>query len=199
MATYYSFSIPSQRTWCRTGQQITGSKTWRGLVCAHMLSCFSHVQLFVTLWTVACQAPLSTGFSMDISPWTCSVVQITENEMVRWHQRLSGHEFEQIPGDAEGQGSLGCCTPWGHDLATEHIHGDMFPCPWRIPWTEEPGRPQSIQFIQISPYSSPDPPGEPSWPMSRACISCLLHSQAGSLPPAPPETPLKRSYWHPNS
>ena len=28
-----------------------------------MLSCFSHVQLFVTLWTVACQAPLSTGFS----------------------------------------------------------------------------------------------------------------------------------------
>ena len=30
---------------------------------ACMLSCFSHVQLFVTLWTVACQAPLSMGFS----------------------------------------------------------------------------------------------------------------------------------------
>ena len=28
-----------------------------------MLSCFSRVQLFVTLWTVACQAPLSMGFS----------------------------------------------------------------------------------------------------------------------------------------
>ena len=28
-----------------------------------MLSCFSHVQLFVTLWTVAHQAPLSKGFS----------------------------------------------------------------------------------------------------------------------------------------
>ena len=28
-----------------------------------MLSHFSHVQLFVTLWTVACQAPLSMGFS----------------------------------------------------------------------------------------------------------------------------------------
>ena len=28
-----------------------------------MLNCFTHVQLFVTLWTVACQAPLSMGFS----------------------------------------------------------------------------------------------------------------------------------------
>ena len=28
-----------------------------------MLSCFSHVQLFVTLWTIACQAPLSMEFS----------------------------------------------------------------------------------------------------------------------------------------
>ena len=28
-----------------------------------MLSCFSHVQLYVTPWTVACQAPLSVGFS----------------------------------------------------------------------------------------------------------------------------------------
>ena len=28
-----------------------------------VLSCFSHVQLFVTLWTVACQSPLSMGFS----------------------------------------------------------------------------------------------------------------------------------------
>ena len=27
-----------------------------------MLSCFSHVQIFVTLWAVAQQAPLSMGF-----------------------------------------------------------------------------------------------------------------------------------------
>ena len=25
-----------------------------------------------------------------------------------------GHEFEQTPGDGEGQGSLACCRPWGH-------------------------------------------------------------------------------------
>ena len=31
--------------------------------CAHVLSYFSHVRLFATLWTIACQAPLSKGFS----------------------------------------------------------------------------------------------------------------------------------------
>ena len=33
--------------------------------------------------------------------------------MVGWHHQLSGHEFKQIPGDSEGQGSLVCCSPWG--------------------------------------------------------------------------------------
>ena len=34
--------------------------------------------------------------------------------MVGWHHRLNGHEFEQTLGDGEGQGSLVCCSPWGH-------------------------------------------------------------------------------------
>ena len=38
----------------------------------------------------------------------------TEDEMVRWHHWLNGHEFEQAPGDGEGQGSLACCSLWGH-------------------------------------------------------------------------------------
>ena len=38
---------------------------------------------------------------------------MTEDEMVGWHHRLNGHEFEQIPGDSEGQGNLTCCSPWG--------------------------------------------------------------------------------------
>ena len=33
--------------------------------------------------------------------------------MVGWHHRLRGHEFEQTPGDSEGQGSLVCCSPQG--------------------------------------------------------------------------------------
>ena len=36
-----------------------------------------------------------------------------EDEMVGWHPRLNGHEFEQTPGDTEGQGSLACCSVWG--------------------------------------------------------------------------------------
>ena len=31
---------------------------------------------------------------------------MTEDEMVRWYHLLGGHEFEQIPGDSEGQGGL---------------------------------------------------------------------------------------------
>ena len=37
----------------------------------------------------------------------------TEDEIVGWHHRLNGHEFEQTLGDSEGQGSLVCCSPWG--------------------------------------------------------------------------------------
>ena len=36
-----------------------------------------------------------------------------EKEMVGWHHRLNGHEFEQTLGDGEGQGSLVSCSPWG--------------------------------------------------------------------------------------
>ena len=38
----------------------------------------------------------------------------TEDEVVGWHHRLDGHEFAQALGDGEGQGSLACCSPWGH-------------------------------------------------------------------------------------
>ena len=35
-----------------------------------------------------------------------------EDEVVGWHHQLNGHEFERGIGD--GQGSLVCCSPWGH-------------------------------------------------------------------------------------
>ena len=45
---------------------------------------------------------------------------MTEDEMVGWHHGLDGHEFEQAPGDGDGQGGLGCCRPRvTHDRATE--------------------------------------------------------------------------------
>ena len=37
----------------------------------------------------------------------------TEDEMVGWHHRLNGYEFEQALGFSDGQGSLACCSPWG--------------------------------------------------------------------------------------
>ena len=81
--------------------------------------------------------------------------------MVGWHHQLNGHEFEQTPGNSEGQGSLVCYSPWGHmaqrlkrlppmretwvqsldqedplekEMAT---HSSILAC--EIPWTEEPG------------------------------------------------------------
>ena len=38
----------------------------------------------------------------------------TEDEMVGWHHRLNRHEFEQAVEVGDGQGSLACCSPWGH-------------------------------------------------------------------------------------
>ena len=43
----------------------------------------------------------------------------TEDETVGWHHRLSAHEFEQTPGDSEGQGSLTCCSPCDRRSRTE--------------------------------------------------------------------------------
>ena len=39
---------------------------------------------------------------------------MTEDEMVGWHHRVDGHEFEQTPGLGEGQGDLACYSPWSH-------------------------------------------------------------------------------------
>ena len=40
---------------------------------------------------------------------------MTEDEMAGWYHQLSGHEFEQVPGGGEGQGSLAFCSPWSHE------------------------------------------------------------------------------------
>ena len=47
---------------------------------------------------------------------------MTEDEMVGRHNRLDGDEFEQTPGDGDGQGRLVRCSPWGHKESdvTEH-------------------------------------------------------------------------------
>ena len=39
---------------------------------------------------------------------------MTEDEMVGWHHRMNGHEFEHALGVGEGQGGLVCCSPQGY-------------------------------------------------------------------------------------
>ena len=48
------------------------------------------------------------------SDWGQDEKGTTEDEMVGWHHQLNGHEFEQAPGDGDGQGGPVCCSPWGH-------------------------------------------------------------------------------------
>ena len=46
--------------------------------------------------------------------WRQEEKGMTDDETVGWHHRLDGHEFQQAPGVGDGQGSLLCCSPWGH-------------------------------------------------------------------------------------
>ena len=49
--------------------------------------------------------------------------------MVGCHHQLNGHESKKTPGDGEGQGSLACCSPWGHrvghNLAAKQQYLDL--------------------------------------------------------------------------
>ena len=45
--------------------------------------------------------------------WGQEEKERTEDEMVGWHHRLDGHEFDQALGVGDGQGRLACCSPWG--------------------------------------------------------------------------------------
>ena len=53
---------------------------------------------------------------------------MTEDEMVGWHHRLNEHEFEQALGVGDGQGGLGCCSPWGlkESDMTERLNNDRW-------------------------------------------------------------------------
>ena len=118
-----------------------------------VLSHSSHVLLFVTLWTVACQAPLPMAFSRQeywsglpcpppgdlrhpgIKPY---VSCICRQVLYHWAS-LVGQRLKRLPPMQETQvQSLG----WGDPLEKEMVtHSGILA--WRIPWTEEPGRLQS--------------------------------------------------------
>ena len=60
----------------------------------------------------------------------------TQDEMVGWHHRLDGHEFEPVPGVGDGQAGLVCCSPWGHkDLDRTEQLKDNKDNDWTEDWT----------------------------------------------------------------
>ena len=46
--------------------------------------------------------------------WRQEEKETTEDEMVGWHHQIHGHKFEQALRNVDGQGSLACCSLWGH-------------------------------------------------------------------------------------
>ena len=66
-----------------------------------------------------------------------------KDEMVGWHHQLDGHEFEQILGVGDGQGSLACCSPWDHKEpdTTERLNWMNWREPpwvrWRKLWVKQ--------------------------------------------------------------
>ena len=76
---------------------------------------------------------------------------MTEDEMVCWHHQLIEHEFEQAPGDGEGQGSLACCSPWGcKELdMTERLNNSKIVV---IPLGDEMSVHPKMGFINVSCY-----------------------------------------------
>ena len=73
---------------------------------------------------------------------------MTEDEMVGWHHRLDGHEFEQALGVGDGQGGLACCSPQSHkesDTTEQHHFHVSLSCigegngnPLQCSWLENP-------------------------------------------------------------
>ena len=61
-------------------------------------------------------------------------LRMTEDEMVGWHHRFNGHEFEQTPGDSEGQKSLVCYSPLGCKQldTTKWLHNKPYILPNKV-------------------------------------------------------------------
>ena len=83
-------------------------------------------QPWIFVGRVDAEAEAPTLWSSDVNSWLTGKVPdagkdwrqeekgTTEDEMVGWYHQLNGHEFEQALGNSLGQGSLACCSLWGH-------------------------------------------------------------------------------------
>ena len=83
-------------------------------------------QSWIFIWRTDAEAAIPILWPLDVKNWLLgkdsdagkawrrSEKWTTEDETVGWHHWCNRHEFEQTPGDGEGQGSLACGSSWGH-------------------------------------------------------------------------------------
>ena len=124
----------------------------------------------------------------------------TEDEIVGWHHRLNGQEFEQTPGDGEGQGSLmlqskGSQSPRGLSKQTttappERKPGEAHPAPEPLQTCPAPPRPSAAARPTAAPRPAPTTPSPSAAPCSRpasspwSCSALVpVHSWFGALRP----------------
>ena len=98
--------------------------------------------------------------------WRWEEKGMTEDEMVEWHHRLDGHEFEQALGVGDGQGSLVCYSQWGRKELDRTE---------RLNWTEGQG-PNLIGLVSLQAPSLASPQclhqGKARWGWNQKIALC---------------------------
>ena len=109
-------------------------------------------QSWIFIWRTDAEAEDSIFWPPDVKNWLIwkdpdagkdwrqEEKGMTEDEMVGWHHQLNGHKFVQALGAGDRQGSLACCSPWGHKESdtTEWLN-----------WTELNSRKSESSQLQI--------------------------------------------------
>ena len=128
------------------------------------------------LWPPDVKSQL-TGKDFDAGRnWRQEEKGTRENETVGWRRWLNGHEFEQTPGDDEGQWSLECCSPWGHNESdmTEWLDNNnktwILPCTafWFSPLHSTPFKKEKFSRIENA-YSFLMPKEQGTYTVQKWC------------------------------
>ena len=105
----------------------------------------------------------------------------TEGEMVGWHHWFNGPEFEQAPGNSEGQGSLACCCPWGCKEAdmTEQLNNKDSNPSYR--WGHWGSKMQGNQFLALQcPREFPGGDSQNGFKLLKSCGQWAPHLSLSS-------------------
>ena len=92
----------------RSNQSIQGNQSWI------FIGRTDAAAAAAILWPPDEKSQLITKDPDAGKDWRQEGKRTTEDETVGWHHWLNEDEFEQVLGDGEGQGTLACCSPWGH-------------------------------------------------------------------------------------